>query len=219
MGTLASRASFGVALPKAVENKQLASNDLSSADVIRQLRNLKNQEIDDMVAKVWGTVRDTPEEKTKEIARLKGLLASPPKAEHRPDLALGRAVFAKNCQQCHTLFGIGNKIGPELTGSNRANIDYILSNIVDPSALIGKDYQAHVISTNSGRILTGLIKAEDDTSLTLATANEMIVVPKNEIDERVISSKSMMPDDVVRQLSERDLRSRWLPIWRVLNRR
>ena len=191
---------------KAVEKKQILSSDLS-ADVIRQLRNLKHQEINDLIANVWGTVRDTPEEKANEIARLKVLLASPPKMPDRPDLALGRAMYAKTCQQCHTLFAVGAKIGPELTGSNRANIDYVLSNIVDPSALIGKDYQAHVISTTAGRVLTGLIRAEDDTSLTLVTASETIVVPKVEIDERIVSPKSMMPDDVVRLLNERELRS------------
>ena len=64
-------------------------------------------------------------------------------ARHRqpPDRSLGRAVFAKVCQQCHTLFGTGGQVGPDLTGSNRADLDYLLSNVLDPSALIGKDYQ------------------------------------------------------------------------------
>jgi putative heme-binding domain-containing protein len=116
-------------------------------------------------------------------------------------------MFAKNCQQCHTLFALGAKIGPDLTGSNRANVDYVLSNIVDPSAVIGKDYQAHIINTKGGRVLTGLIRNEDDTALTLVTATETIVIPIDEVDERIISPKSMMPDDVVKQLNERELRS------------
>lgn len=205
-GTLASRPAYGLELLKAVEDKRLAAVDLS-ADTIRQLRNLKQREIDQLIQNVWGAVRDTPEEKLKEIARLKDMLAAVPKPENRPDVALGRTLFAKNCQQCHTLFAVGAKIGPDLTGSNRANVDYVLSNIVDPSAVIGKDYQAHIITTMSGRVLTGLIRNEDDTALTLVTATETIVLPKNEIDERVVSAKSMMPEDVVRQLSERDLRS------------
>ena len=48
------------------------------------------------------------------------------------DRELGRAVFAKTCQQCHTLFGVGAKIGPDLTGSNRADLDYVLTNVLDP---------------------------------------------------------------------------------------
>ena len=89
-----------------------------------------------------------------------------------PDLTLGRAVFAKTCQQCHTLFGAGGKVGPDLTGSNRADLDYVLSNVLDPSALIGKDYLAHVVATTDGRVLTGIVRAEDKDAITLVTANE-----------------------------------------------
>jgi putative heme-binding domain-containing protein len=116
-------------------------------------------------------------------------------------------VFAKTCQQCHTLFGTGAKIGPELTGSNRADLDYLLTNIVDPSELIGKDYQPIVIATVDGRLLTGIVQNEDDVSVTLATANETVTVPKDEIDERVLSSKSMMPDDILKPLTEYEVRS------------
>ncbi len=72
------------------------------------------------------------------------------------DAWLGRAVFAKTCAQCHTLFGAGGKIGPELTGSNRANLEYLLSNVLDPSAVMAKEYQPSVIATADGRVLTGI---------------------------------------------------------------
>ena len=68
-------------------------------------------------------------------------------------------MFAKTCQQCHTLFGAGGKIGPELTGSNRANLDYLLSNILDPSAVMAKEYQPSVIVTADGRVVTGIVQA------------------------------------------------------------
>ena len=58
------------------------------------------------------------------------------------DLSLGRALFAKTCAKCHTLFGVGGKVGPDITGSNRANLDYLLENILDPSAVIPKEYAA-----------------------------------------------------------------------------
>jgi putative membrane-bound dehydrogenase-like protein len=206
MNTLASRPAYAAALLNSVEQKKLTAADLS-ADLIRQLRSLKNAEVDGLITKVWGTVRDTPEEKAKQIVALATMLRSPPKDADRPDLSLGRAVFAKTCQQCHTLFGTGAKVGPELTGSNRANLDYILANIVDPSAQIGKDYQVQVIVTKAGRTLNGIVKAEDPNSVTLATANETIVLPKSEIDERVTSDKSMMADDILKPLNEREIRS------------
>ena len=93
-------------------------------------------------------------------------------------------MFAKTCQQCHTLYGVGAKIGPDLTGSNRADLDYLLSNVVDPSAVIAKEYQPTVIITIDGRVITGIVTAEDDKSVTIRTATETLVLPKDEIDER-----------------------------------
>ncbi|MCA1686177.1 MAG: DUF1080 domain-containing protein, partial [Planctomycetia bacterium] len=124
-----------------------------------------------------------------------------------PDPELGRAVFARICQQCHTLFGTGGKIGPELTGSNRADLDYILSNVLDPSALIGKDYIAHVVAARDGRVLTGLIRGEDKDALTLQTANELVVIPRGEIEARRASDQSMMPEDLWTPLGEHEVRS------------
>jgi putative heme-binding domain-containing protein len=206
VNTLASRPAYALALLNAVEQKKIVAADLSG-DLIRQMRSLKNAEVDGLITKVWGISRDTPEEKAKLITSLKTMLQGKPVVANRPDVSLGRAVFAKTCQQCHTLFGTGARTGPELTGSNRANLDYALSNIVDPSALIGKDYQAQVITTTAGRTLNGLIKAEDVNAITLVTANETVIIPKSEIDERAVSDKSMMPDDILKPLSEREIRS------------
>ncbi len=103
----------------------------------------------------------------------------------------------RTCQQCHTLFGVGGQVGPDLTGSNRADLDYVLSNVLDPSALIGKDYLAHVIATTDGRVLTGIIRAEDKDTITLVTANETITLPKSDVD-RAPAERSV--DDARRPL-------------------
>lgn len=204
LGTLSSRREYALALLDAVGEKSVPATDLT-AELIRQLRNLKSKEVNARITDVWGAVNETPEERIRSIAKLKSLLTSVPAVA--PDVFLGRAMFAKTCQNCHTLFGAGKKVGPELTGSNRANLDYILSNVLDPSALIGRDYQATVISTTGGRILTGLVRGEDQDAVTLITANETLIIPKDEIDERQPSSQSMMPDDLLKPLSEHEIRS------------
>ncbi len=206
LSTLASRPAYAIAMLKAVESKKIPSTDLS-ADLVRQLRSLKNEEIGSYVTKVWGTLRDTPADKAKLIASLRAMLRAAPRDTQRPDLSLGRAIYVKTCQQCHTLFETGAKTGPELTGSNRAELNYILSNIVDPSAQIGKDYQVQVIVLKDGRTLNGIVKAEDQNAITLVTANETVVVPKPEVDERATSEKSMMPDDILKPFNEREVRS------------
>ena len=204
VATLAARLPYALALLDAVEAKTVASTDLS-ADLVRQLRNFKNPDLERRIKDVWGTLNDTPEERLKLIAEYKRMLASPTAV--RPDPMLGRAVFQKTCSQCHTLFGAGGKVGPELTGSNRANLDYALSNIIDPSALIGKDYVAHVIETADGRVLTGLIRNETPTAVTIITATETVVMPKGEVESRTPSAKSMMPEDILKPLSEIEVRS------------
>jgi putative membrane-bound dehydrogenase-like protein len=204
LNSLAARKGSCRALLAAVDAGRLPRTDLT-ADLIRQIRNLKDQRIDKTLERVWGTVRETSVDRARLIARYKRMLNS--KALPAPDPSQGRAVFAKVCQQCHTLFGEGGKVGPDLTGSNRADLDYVLSNALDPSALIGKDYLANVIALADGRVLTGIIRAEDKDTITLVTANETIVVPKSEIEERRMSEQSMMPDDLWTPLSEQEIRA------------
>ncbi len=79
--------------------------------------------------------------------------------------------------------------------------------MLDPSALIGKDYIAHVIAMTDGRVLTGLIRAEDNDTITLVTANETLILPKSEIEARRSSDQSMMADDLLKPLSEHEIRS------------
>ncbi len=204
LNTLAARKPWAKDLLAAVEAGELPRLDMT-ADLVRQLRNLKDPSLDARLAQVWGNVRETTGDRLRLIAQYKSLLSSKP--SRAPEPALGRAVFAKVCQQCHTLFGVGGQVGPDLTGSNRADLDYVLSNVLDPSALIGKDYLAHVIATTDGRVLTGIIRAEDKDKITLVTANETITLPKNEIEERRSSEQSMMAEDLWKPLSEHEIRS------------
>ncbi len=203
LNTLAARAPYAAALLSAVDQKQIAATDLS-ADLIRQLRNLKNEELNARIGEVWGTARDSSAEKAKLIGDYTKLIGM---KDPLVDVSLGRAVFAKTCSQCHTLFGTGGKIGPELTGSNRANLEYILSNVLDPSAVMAKEYQPSVIVTADGRVITGIVKQQDDVALTVQAANELVTIPRDEIDEMQTSTQSMMPDDLLKQHSPAEVRS------------
>lgn len=204
LATLTSRVAYAKALLAAVEKKAVLSTDLS-ADLVRQMRNLKNADIDAQIAAVWGVIRDTPADKAKLIAHYKQLVASKP--VEPAELPLGRAVFAKVCQQCHTLFGTGNKVGPELTGSNRADLNYLLSNVLDPSAVMAREYIPTVIVTTGGRVITGLVKEQTKNAVTVVTANETVVIPRDEIDEEKPGDKSMMPDDLLKPLSDTEVRA------------
>src|SRR5690606_15527833 len=106
----------------------------------------------------------------------------------------GRELFNKTCAKCHTLFGEGGKIGPDITGANRGSLDYLLENMVDPSAVVGKDYQLTTIVTTQGRVLNGLVKDQNDDAVSLQTVDEVVVIPTSDIDERKESPLSLMPE-------------------------
>lgn len=202
--TLASRATYANEFLKAVDAGKIPRRDLS-ADLIRQLRNLDNEEVSKLLNSVWGVVRESNVDRKKLIADYTQMIqfADPNYA----DPHLGRAIFAKTCQQCHTLFGEGGKVGPDITGANRKDLNYLLHNILDPSAVMAKEYQPSVLVTDSGRVITGIIKEENDQIVKIQTPTELVEVAVNEIEARKNSDKSMMPDDLLRNLSQEQVQS------------
>src|SRR6185503_9795530 len=122
-----------------------------TAFTARQINSLRDKELSVRVEKLWGRVRETPAERKRLIADYKRRLT--PEVFGTADRNAGRALFDKNCATCHRLFDAGATIGPDLTGSQRNNIDYLLLNVVDPSASISKDFQMQVIETTEGRVV------------------------------------------------------------------
>ncbi len=202
LNTLASRVPYGKAMLEAIADKKIAANEVS-ADIIRQLRNLSDKALSNRITEVWGSVRATPAEKTKQIAEWRKFLS----AQVKTDVSLGRAVFAKTCQQCHTLFGTGGTVGPDITGANRGNLDYLLENIIDPSAVIPKEFASTVIELKNGRFITGIVRSETPAALTVVTANETLTLPRDDIHAAKASDVSMMPDDLLKPLAKEEVRA------------
>lgn len=201
--TLASRPAYALALLDAVGRGAVSRTDVS-AYVARQLGELGDEHVTARLREVWGEIRAASAEKKQTIARYKALLTD--KLLAKADVVNGRRIFSRTCMQCHKLYGQGATIGPDLTGSNRANLDYVLENAVDPSALIGKDYQLTTVLTDAGRVLSGIVVGENESTLTLQTVNERIVLDKTEIDQRRLSPLSMMPEGQLDKLQPDELR-------------
>jgi putative membrane-bound dehydrogenase-like protein len=201
--TLASRPAYAHALLDAIEQGKVARQDVS-AFTVRQLQGLNDKKINDKLTKVWGVLRPASQEKAALTARYKALLTADYLA--KGDRSQGRLIFARTCASCHVLFGEGGKIGPELTGSQRANLDYLLDNVLDPSAVVPYDYQVTLIQTKDGRLITGIIKQENEKVVTVQTQNEVLAVPKAEIDERTKSPISMMPEGLFAKMKDEEVR-------------
>jgi putative membrane-bound dehydrogenase-like protein len=202
LNTLAARPTYASRLLTAVQSNTIAKTELS-AELVRQLRNLNNEDLRKQLEQVWGVVRETPADRAALQAKYTALLAK----EGPRDREHGRAVFAKTCQQCHTLFGTGGKVGPDLTGSNRANTEYLLSNIVDPSSVMAKEYRPTVFALADGRVITGIIKDETGNIYTVQTANEVVTFPKDDVEQRKDSDQSMMPDDQLKNFTDVEIRN------------
>ncbi|MBT6158090.1 MAG: c-type cytochrome [Planctomycetaceae bacterium] len=203
VSTLAARPAFALALLDAVGNGEIPSRDIS-AFVARQMMELGDAKIEKRLAQVWGNVRPTAADRTALIADFKKRL--PPEVLKKGVPSEGRAVFEKTCASCHRLFDAGKAIGPELTGSQRRNLDYVLSNLLDPNAVIGRDYRMTVVVTDGGRVVTGIVREENSQTLTLQTANDLVIVPKNEIDVRKQSPVSMMPEGMLQKMKPNEVR-------------
>jgi len=203
IATLSARPEYALALLDAVEKKVVPRQDLN-AFMVRQLLALNHPKVTQRVNQVWGTLRSPSADKAARLGVLKKQLE--PEALKQANLAHGRALFIKHCAACHKLFGEGGAIGPDLTGSQRTNLDYVLENMLDPSAVVPREYQVQIVLTDGGRTITGIVKEETDRALTMQTQNEVIVVPKDEIDSRRQASVSMMPEGVIEQLRPEELR-------------
>ena len=138
------------------------------------------------------------------ITKYKSLLAT----DQHPaaDPARGRLVFNRTCHQCHKLFDSGGDVGPDLTGSDRANADYILENVLDPSAAVAREYTLTNVATTDGRFVSGIIREQNDRSITVQTANERIVLPREDIEEIKPSTVSMMPEGQLERLTPQEVR-------------
>ena len=203
IATLISQPRYVTKTLDAIEAKKISRNDLHAYH-IRQITNFKDSNIQKRLKEVWGEVREASADKKKRIHELTQLLQ--PTFLKSANLSNGRQLFNKNCATCHTLFGFGEKVGPDITGSNRANLSYILDNIVDPSAVLGNDYRMSTIVTSAGRVISGMVVKETDSALTVRTINDTVLIAKSEIEERSLSAKSLMPEGLLAQLTKNQIR-------------
>ena len=123
------------------------------------------------------------------------------------DPARGHEIFTRVCGLCHTLFGEGGKIGPDLTQANRTDREFLLASIVDPSAAIRKEYLAYEVATKDDRVLSGVIMDQSGGNLTLGIGTgERVVVPQAQVVSLRESAVSVMPEGLVKPLTPQELR-------------
>ena len=198
---LTQRPSWSKRLIESIGKESLPTSVLSANQVAR-LQASRDAELVELVRTRWGTVRtERNPQRTQVIGDIRELLTST-----IGDPLRGQLVFNKVCGQCHKIYGQGQEVGPDITRNGRASFDQLLSNVFDPSLVIGAAYQARTVITTEGRVLTGLVAEDNEQRLVLKIqGGKQEVVPRDKVDEVVVSKLSLMPEDLEKQLKPQEL--------------
>ncbi len=205
LGILAQRPRWALELLDALEAGSVPRSEVDAL-VLRALRGHGDDALAEMVRRQFGVQRESGSEVRARIAEWQARLT--PEVLAQADPLRGRAVFRRTCEQCHVLFGAGNDVGPDITGANRGDLEYLLLNLLDPNATIPVEYQETIVLTHEERVMSGILISESDTELVLRSTRGNEVVAKDEIQLRRASGISMMPEgqlDVLAADEARDL--------------
>ncbi|MEM7314798.1 MAG: c-type cytochrome, partial [Planctomycetota bacterium] len=195
--TLSTRSKFGRALTDSIKSGAIPRRDIP-AYVARALQRV----VGNGFLEVWGPIEASGGDKQALFDKYRKLLTEERLAD--ADLSHGRLLFNRTCQACHRLYGEGGRIGPEITGANRTNLDYLLGNILTPSADIQDSYRMELVLTDDGRMFSGIPSGEDRWQLSLRIANqdEPVKIPKSQIEDRETAKTSMMPEGLLTTLKD-----------------
>lgn len=203
LAVLASRPEFAQTLLDALEGGKIPRTEVPSF-IARQVANLRNDKLTDRLVKLWGQIGSGSAEMKQQMIDWKKVLNV--NYLQKANLSRGRAVFTQVCGACHTLFGTGGQIGPDLTGSNRADLDYVLENVLDPSAVVGADYQLHIVTLRDGRTLSGMIRDKTANTAKIQLATSAETVANAEISKDEVVPASMMPPGLLATLQRDQVR-------------
>ena len=198
---LTQRPAWAESLVKAVESG-LVPPGVAGVNQIRKLQATGSPELRKRVKSIWGTVRDGRNPARETVAKEMAEKVR----QSKGDPIKGQAVFAKNCGVCHKFHGTGQEVGPDITSNGRASFDQLLSNVFDPSLVIGSAYQATTVATKKGRIVTGLVVEDTSTRITLKVQGGMLeVIPRAEIEQVSVSANSLMPEGLEKQITPAEM--------------
>jgi len=198
-----ARSSSAMLLLDAIENKRIPVRAVS-ADQARHILALDDASLARRLEQVWGSMNSTPKAKRQKIASLKHSLSAD--FLLAADMQRGRKLFTKRCAACHRLFGEGQAVAPELTGSGRRNLDYMLNNIADPNAVVPGDFRVSVILLDDGRVITGSVISTTEGRLTVQNRTEQITIQRNRIETIKTLSVSLVPEELLKDLALNEIR-------------
>jgi putative heme-binding domain-containing protein len=198
---LTQRPAWSRELLAAVAQKKL-EKDLLNLNQLRRIASFKDDALQKHLSEVYGAIREGRDPQREQLVnRMRDFLKRTPGDPHQ-----GQAVFKKLCAQCHKIHGEGADVGPDITLNGRNNWEQLLSNVFDPSLVVGPGYQARQLVTADGRVLTGLAAEENEQRVVLKVQGGKIeTIPRDQIEAYKVSELSMMPEDLEKQLTPQEI--------------
>ncbi len=199
----ASRASWAQELMKKIfETREIKKEEIP-IDILKQVKMLGNKELVHVIETNWPEVKVTTSDEMKhEMERVKQALTL-----YNGDPKAGRLIYQRTCESCHRLFDKGGNIGPELTGYDRNNVEYLVLNIINPNADIREGYVNYLIEKTDGQVIMGTITDQSGGNVTVKPlAGEEIVLSPAEIKKMEAQKTSLMPERLLSPLSDQEIR-------------
>lgn len=198
---LTERPAWARALFEQIAAKKV-SRDVINVNQARRLLATKDAGLRKLVESHWGVPRvGRNPEREKVVAQMRALLRKTPGDPRR-----GVPIFKKLCGQCHKIHGEGADVGPDITGNGRSDFEQLLSNVFDPSLVIGAGYQATTVTTTKGQLFTGLVVEDGAQRIVLKVqGGERKVIARGDVEQVTVSPVSLMPEDVERQLRPQEI--------------
>jgi putative heme-binding domain-containing protein len=199
--SLARRADWALALLQKVEQGEVKKEALTPGDLFA-IQNLGDAAAHKLVQKLWGNLRPSSQAKEQRITQVRKLVGP-----GRGSADKGHELFRARCAICHTFKGEGGKIGPDLTGYERDNLDFMIPAIVDPSLGIREEYTAFSITTKGGQALIGFITETDPKAVTIMDlAANKTRLSREEITSQAALPTSMMPEGLLDGMKDEEVR-------------
>ncbi len=198
---LTQRPEWAKPLLEAIGRQEISANALN-VNQVQKLLASRDKDLVALVTAKWGSVRtERNPQREQVVADVRKLLQ-----QRHGDAQQGEAVFKKVCAQCHKIYGEGQDVGPDITVNGRGSFDQLLSNVLDPSLVVGAGYQARLVVTNDGRTLTGLLVEDNPQRIVLKEqGGKLDTIPRAEVDSVTVSKLSLMPEGLEKQLTEKEL--------------
>lgn len=201
--SLTSRTTGIVHLLNGIQNKRIPARDIKAFERRKMVR-LSDPSLMETIRSIWPESLEQDLEEKVLTENWHQRIHALKKAD--ADLIAGRELFQTLCGSCHKLRGSGGQLGPDLTGADRANLDYLLENMLFPSRSVPDDYRMLRVTMKDGRSLDGLKGPETQSTMVLKTPTQTMVLEKESIEEIIISKLSLMPEGLLGGLNDNQLR-------------